>query len=41
MISYMIDPRKINMNQLPKKFCDGAIGAFGKEIFFFFSHFGE
>ncbi len=23
------------MNQLPKKFCDGAIGAYGKEIFSF------
>ena len=31
----MIDPTKINMNQLPKKFCDGAIGGFGKEIFSF------
>ena len=31
----MIDPTKINMNQLPKKFCDGAIGGFAKEIFSF------
>jgi hypothetical protein len=31
----MIDPKKIDFNQLPKKFCDGAIGAFGKEIFSF------
>jgi len=31
----MIDPTKIDMNQLPKKFCDGAIGAYGKEIFSF------
>ena len=31
----MIDPTKINMNQLPKKFCDGAIGSFGKEVFSF------
>ena len=31
----MVDPTKVNMNQLPKKFCDGAIGAFGKEIFSF------
>ena len=31
----MIDPTKVNMNELPKKFCDGAIGAFGKEIFSF------
>ena len=31
----MIDPKKIDMNQLPKKFVDGAIGAHGKEIFSF------
>lgn len=31
----MIDPQKIDFNQLPKKFCDGAIGTFGKEIFSF------
>ncbi len=31
----MVDPTKIDMNQLPKKFCDGAIGAFGKELFSF------
>ncbi|HTE48908.1 MAG TPA: hypothetical protein VK675_03320 [Candidatus Paceibacterota bacterium] len=31
----MIDPKKVNMNELPKKFCDGAIGAYGKEIFSF------
>ena len=31
----MIDPKKIDFNQLPKKFCDGAIGAFGKEFFTF------
>lgn len=31
----MIDPTKIDMNQLPKKLCDGAIGAYGKEIFSF------
>ncbi|HNW71824.1 MAG TPA: hypothetical protein PKZ36_01975 [Candidatus Paceibacterota bacterium] len=31
----MIDPKKIDFNQLPKKFCDGAIGAFNKESFFF------
>ena len=31
----MIDPTKIDINQLPKKFCDGAIGAFGKELFMF------
>jgi hypothetical protein len=31
----MIDPQKIDFNQLPKKFCDGAIGAFNKDLFFF------
>ncbi len=31
----MIDPTKIDINQLPKKFCDGAIGAYGKEFFSF------
>lgn len=31
----MIDPKKINMNQLPKKFCDGAIGAHSKDLFSF------
>lgn len=31
----MIDPTKINMNELPKKFCDGAIGAFGEDTFAF------
>ena len=31
----MIDPTKIDINQLPKKFCDGAIGAYGKEVFSF------
>jgi len=31
----MIDPTKIDINQLPKKFCDGAIGAHGKELFSF------
>ncbi|MDP2788729.1 MAG: hypothetical protein Q8O46_01580 [bacterium] len=31
----MIDPTKIDMNQLPKKFVDGAIGAYGKESFYF------
>ena len=31
----MIDPTKIDMNQLPKKLCDGAIGTFGKEVFYF------
>lgn len=31
----MIDPTKVNMNELPKKFIDGAIGAYGKDIFSF------
>ena len=31
----MIDPTKIDFNQIPKKFCDGAIGAYNKEIFSF------
>jgi hypothetical protein len=31
----MIDPSKIDFNQIPKKFCDGAIGAYGKEVFSF------
>lgn len=29
----MIDPKKVDLNQLPKKFCDGALGGFGKEGF--------
>ncbi len=29
----MIDPTKININELPKKFCDGAFGTYGKEFF--------
>ena len=31
----MIDPKKIDINQLPKKFCDGAIGSHAKEVFYF------
>jgi hypothetical protein len=31
----MIDPTKIDMNLLPKKFIDGAVGAYGKEFFSF------
>jgi len=31
----MIDPTKIDLNQLPKKLCDGAIGGYNKEIFSF------
>ncbi len=31
----MIDPTKIDINQLPKKFIDGAFGSHGKEGFSF------
>ena len=31
----MIDPQKVDISQLPKKLCDGAMGAFGKEYFAF------
>lgn len=31
----MIDPTKVDMNQLPKKFVDGAIGAHTKGVFYF------
>lgn len=31
----MIDPKKVDMNQLQKKFVDGAIGSYGKEGFSF------
>ena len=31
----MIDPTKVDMNQLPKKFADGALGAYAKEFFSF------
>ncbi len=31
----MIDPSKVNMNELPKKFCDGAMGSYGKDVFAF------
>jgi hypothetical protein len=31
----MIDPKKVDLNKFPKKFIDGALGAFGKEIFTF------
>jgi len=31
----MIDPIKIDLSQLPKKLCDGAIGSYGKEFFSF------
>lgn len=31
----MIDPKKVDFNQLPKKFCDGALGAFGKDAVMF------
>ena len=31
----MVDPKKVDFNQLPKKFCDGALGAFSKEAIMF------
>ncbi len=31
----MVDPKNVNLSQLPKKLCDGAIGAHNKEIFWF------
>lgn len=31
----MIDPTKIDMNQLPKKFCDGAVGSYAEGAFYF------
>ena len=31
----MIDPKKIDLDTLPKKLCDGAIGGYNKEIFSF------
>lgn len=31
----MVDPTKVDFNQLPKKFCDGALGAFNKEAIMF------
>ena len=31
----MIDPTKIDFNQIPKRFCDGAVGAHGKDLFSF------
>lgn len=29
----MIDPTKIDLNQMSKKLCDGALGGYNKEIF--------
>lgn len=34
-LNQMIDPTKVDINQLPKKFADGALGAFGKNFFSF------
>jgi hypothetical protein len=31
----MVDPTKVDMNQLPKKFIDGALGGHGKDVFSF------
>ena len=35
LLNHMIDATKIDINQLPKKFCDGALGAYGKDFFAF------
>lgn len=29
----MVDPKKVNLNQVPKKFADGALGGFNKDTF--------
>ncbi len=31
----MVDPTKVDMNKLPKKFIDGAMGGHGKDVFSF------
>jgi hypothetical protein len=31
----MIEPKKVDINKLPKKLCDGALGGHNKEIFSF------
>ncbi len=31
----MVDPTKVNINELPKKYIDGALGSYGKEGFSF------
>ena len=31
----MVDPKNVDFNQLPKKFCDGALGAFNKDAIMF------
>jgi len=31
----MIDPTKVDINQLPKKFIDGALGGHGRDVFSF------
>lgn len=31
----MIDPKKVNLDSLPKKYIDGAIGAHNEDIFTF------
>ncbi|MCU0660667.1 MAG: hypothetical protein MUD00_03610 [Candidatus Pacebacteria bacterium] len=31
----MVDHTKVDFNQIPKKFCDGAIGAHAKDLFVF------
>lgn len=31
----MINPSKIDFNQIPKRFCDGAVGTYRKDLFSF------
>lgn len=31
----MVDPKKVDLNQLPKKFADRAIGGFARDTFVF------
>lgn len=31
----MINPNKIDFNQIPKRFCDGAVGTYRKDLFSF------
>ena len=37
----MVDPQKVDFNQIPKKFCDGALGAFGKDVIMFATSSGN
>jgi hypothetical protein len=31
----MVDPKNVDFNLIPKKFCDGALGAFNKDAVMF------